>query len=191
MKLFYRNLLYLVLVCCCSFNVSAQIQGNFSSPANAPLLKKFNAYSTTIDEGDHNNYYTRNNRDFAKVLPINAPTYRLDLAMGKPDCWASNMVNGTAQNRSYRWNEMDDFASKCNDNNIMPYISWCYIPTPFQQGGNWRDLNENIPNWENLWGDMHADLAAHMKSVLKVPMYNEIYNEPDLGEFFCCFFTKR
>jgi hypothetical protein len=184
MKLFYRNLLYVVLVCCCSFNVSAQIQGNFSSPANAPLLKKFNAYSTTIDEGDHNNYYTRNNRDFAKVLPINAPTYRLDLAMGKPDCWASNMVNGTAQNRSYRWNEMDDFASKCNDNNIMPYISWCYIPTPFQQGGNWRDLNENIPNWENLWGDMHADLAAHMKSVLKVPMYNEIYNEPDLGEFF-------
>ena len=164
--------------------VSAQIQGNFSSSANNPLLKKFNAYSTTIDGGDHNNYYTRNNRDFGKVLAINAPTYRLDLAMGKPDCWASNMVTGTAQNRVYRWNEIDDFASKCNQNNIMPYVSWCYIPTPFQQNGNWRDLNEGIPNWENLWGDMHADLAAHMKSVLTVPMYHEIYNEPDLGAFF-------
>jgi len=184
MKFFYRNLLHVFFLCCLAPVVSAQIQGNFSSPANNPLLKKFNAYSTTIDGGDHNNYYTRNNRDFGKVLAINAPTYRLDLAMGKPDCWASNMVTGTAQNRVYRWNEMDDFAGKCNQNNIMPYISWCYIPTPFQQNGNWRDLNEGIPNWENLWGDMHADLSAHMKSVLTVPMYHEIYNEPDLGEFF-------
>ena len=160
----------------------AQVVGNFNAPTNAPLLKKFNAYSTTI--GSKADFRKRNDRDFSKVVPLESSTYRVDLAMGKGDCWAADVVGGSAQSRTYNWSELDYWTKKCNDNNVMPYISWSYIPYPFQANNNWRDLNEGIPNWQGLWGDMHADLAGHVKSTSALPVYHEIYNEPDLGEFF-------
>ena len=160
----------------------AQVVGNFNAQTNAPLLKKFNAYSTTI--GSKADFRKRNDRDFSKVVPLESSTYRVDLAMGKGDCWAADLVGGSAQSRTYNWSELDYWTRKCNDNNVMPYISWSYIPTPFQANNNWRDLNEGIPNWRGLWGDMHADLAGHVKSTSALPVYHEIYNEPDLGEFF-------
>jgi xylan 1,4-beta-xylosidase len=164
--------------------VTAQVTADFSNMVNGPLLKKFSMYSTTLIENSNmNDYYVRNDRDFNKILPLDAPSYRIDLAMGKGNCWGGNIVNGTASNRTYNWTELDNWTKRCNANNVMPYVSWSYMATPFQ-GATFRNVNSSIPNWLGLWGDMHADLAAHMKSVCKTPFYNEIYNEPDLGEFF-------
>lgn len=160
----------------------AQIVADFSKPNDAPLLKKISMYSTTI--GSIDSYYERNDRDFKKILPLDASTYRLDLAMGKGDCWAANIVDGQPQNRTYHWTELDDWTLKCNQQNVMPYISWCYIPNPFRANANHRDLDESIPNWEVAWKSMHEDLARHVTEVSSLPVYHEIYNEPDLGDFF-------
>lgn len=179
-----KSILFSLSLAFLAFTGNAQVSANFSQMTNAPLLKKISMYSTTI--GSIDDYYRRNDRDFTKILPLHASTYRLDLAMGKDDCWADRIVEGTAENRTYNFKELDNWTAKCKSNKVMPYMNWCYIPNPFQVGNDqaFRDLNENIPNWQTHWGNMHADLAAHMKQTGIGAMYHEIYNEPDLGEFF-------
>ena len=69
-------------------------------------------------------------------------------------------------------------------NNIIPYISWCYVPVPFNSGGNHRDLNQDLTNWQTYWQEMHKDFATHIKSAAnRKPVYHEIYNEPDYSDF--------
>ena len=183
-KMFFKVYFVLMIILINQDSVFSQVTVDFSTMSNAPLLKKFSMYSTTINGNGSITDFTRQLSSFKNLQTLDAPTYRIDLAMGKGDTWGYDVVGGTYNSRTYDFTRLDRWTDSCFSNNIIPYISWCYVPVPFNSGGNHRDLNQDLANWQTYWQEMHKDFAAHIKSANnRKPVYNEIYNEPDYTDF--------
>lgn len=159
-----------------SFKIYAQLTVNFEKRAGIPLFKKFQQYSAGSIP------YKKFERDFDKLSEINSSSLRIDLSIGKDGISAfPDLVSGTSENLKYNFSVLDKLAINLIERDVQPVYSWCYIPVPFQTG-SFRKLNPIINAWEYKWYTMHKEFAKHYRQ-RDLPVFHEIYNEPDYGEF--------
>ena len=154
---------------------------DYAVKIDPPLFKKFDQYNAGCI-----NPYSNYNRDLDKLSEVDAHSLRIDLGIGKTDCTFSNpqVVKGTPTNITYDFRVLDDLVAKLNARKVLPFWSWCYIPVPLQDGGDWTNLKESIPNWPDLFREIHRQYASHFKSAGLRIGYHEIGNEPDLFGVF-------
>lgn len=152
---------------------------DFRQGADYPLIKsKFAVFNSGIVPADT---YERDAAQFGVVRP---ESLRIDLAWGTDWAgWASQPIQGTANDLAYDFGEMDRIAEIINQHGCLPYWSYCYNPTPLQEPpGNWQ----GVPSDMDAWGRVLQDVAAHYRTLRDTnPVgYHEVYNEPDNTDFF-------
>lgn len=173
-------------------DTAVTLTADLSKPENLSLLKKIAMYNAgTIDP--ISNY----DRDLPLVAALEPESLRIDLSIGKRDgrnyTGNPDLVSGKGddwENYTYDFAQLDSVVKQLNDADILPYLSWSYIPTPLMdnpadKNNGWKKLNDNLPNWQEAWKQIHYAYAKHYAdSGLKIG-YHEILNEPDLfGVFF-------
>ncbi len=168
------------------------LTADINESENLSLLKKITMYNAgTIDP--ISNY----ERDLNLIEDLNAESLRIDLSIGKGDGGRNYtgdewMVTGNGddwENYSYNFDQLDGIIAQLLEKDVLPYMSWCYIPKPLQENPNdlswgWTNLNQNLPNWRQAWQNLHYNYAKHYKDVGLQIGYHEIYNEPDLFGVF-------
>lgn len=175
----YKNriilwVIYIIILC--SFKVSGQVTVDFGKRADIPLFKKFQQYSAGCIP------FKNFARDFDKLSELNASSMRIDLSIGKDGISAfPDVVSGTTDNLKYNFSVLDSLAVNLNERGVRPLYSWCYIPIPFQ-ARSFCDFNPTISSWEDKWYNMFKKFAMHYRQ-MDIPVFHEIYNEPDYSEF--------
>jgi xylan 1,4-beta-xylosidase len=97
--------------------------------------------------------------------------------------WTREVLDGSLDNVTYDYSEVDHLTMMLNRVNVLPYWSYCYLFKPFQNPpGEFR----GVPGDMELWGKLVADYVRHtMDGVPETQVgYHEIYNEPDNAVFF-------
>lgn len=168
------------------------LTADLSESENLSLLKKITMYNAgTIDP--ISNY----ERDLDLIEALNAESLRIDLSIGKGDGgrnytgdeWLVTGEGDDWRNYEYNFEQLDDIVSQLLDKDVLPYMSWCYVPKPLQENANdlrlgWTNLNQNLPNWKEAWQQIYYNYAKHyLEEGLQIG-YHEIYNEPDLFGVF-------
>lgn len=174
-----------------------EIVADFSKVVEPPLLKKIDMYNAGCIE-PLSNY----DRDFSRIKDLNPLSMRLDVSIGKSDGSAGQYLvsddydyydydENTGKYKvdknslKYDFKKLDSVVKYLNDYDVLPYLSWAYIPYPLQNDGKWNDLDNNIENWQEVWEEVYYQYAKHyLDSGVKVG-YHEIYNEPDLEILKC------
>ncbi len=147
---------------------------DFATPVDYPLSKTtFAVYNSGLVMLD------RYRRDAARFAEVGPESLRIDIAWGWPPEWdpyAVQPVTGTAEDLVYNFADLDELATLLNDQDALPYWSYCYMPLPLQQGGNWRSAPSDMEGWEQV---LRA-FARHYRAQGIHVGYHEVYNEPDL-----------
>ena len=146
---------------------------DYSIKSGVPLFKKFALYNSGIVP--LKNY----ERDIRSIKDIDIESLRVDLFIGNERMPFGNIVTGTIDELKCDFTKLDELANMLDFNGVRPYWSWCYIPKPMQISNDWR----NGPNDLNVWREMFEQFSKHYKE-LGIPVYHEIYNEPDCGDIF-------
>jgi hypothetical protein len=158
--------------------VNRVVNVKFSVRSDPPLLKKVAQYNSGIPPLEHYE------RDLSLLQEINAQSFRVDLGMGADGFIASEVVTGTPDDLEYQFENIEKLSRMLNDQNVLPYYSWAYVPYPLQRENDFRKLDTTIPNWQSLWNEMTREFSRKfLEKGIRVG-YHEIYNEPDLKEFF-------
>ena len=168
------------------------LTADLNKPENLSLLKKIAMYNAgTIDP------ITNYERDLPLVSALEPESLRIDLSIGKRDgrnyTGNPNLVSGIGddwENYVYDFAQLDSIVEMLNGADILPYMSWSYIPTPLMdnpvdKNDGWKKLNDDLPNWQEAWKQIHYTYAKHYADAGMRIGYHEILNEPDLfGVFF-------
>ncbi len=149
------------------------IEVDFSVRSGVPLFKKFALFNSGIAPLE--NY----RRDIYTLDGIEVESLRVDLFLGNSEYTFGETLTGTSDDIKYDFAKLDEWMNLLNGKGIMPYMSWCYIPIPLQEDGDWRSGPNDLEKWKQI----HSVFAKHCKD-LGIEVYHEIYNEPDLGDVF-------
>lgn len=173
------------------------LTADFGTIVDPPLLKKVDMYNAGCIQP-----LTNYERDFRRIEDLNTSALRIDLSMGKaggtagqylvsddydytnydPDTGTYEVVTDSLQ---YDFTQLDGIVKYLTDADVLPYMSWSYIPYPLQADGKWNDLDQNITNWQEVWEEVFYRMAKHyIDSGVQIG-YHEIYNEPDLEILKC------
>lgn len=168
------------------------LNADFGKIVDPPLLKKVAQYNAGCIQPLFENY----DRDWDRIDELYADSFRIDLTVGKDEGTAGQVV--TDDYEIYDWNQetdhykvdknslnydftrLDKVVKYMSDHNILPYMSWCYIPAPLQVDGNAHNLDNNIDNWQEVWEEIYYNYAKHYRDAGVKIGYHEIFNEPDL-----------
>lgn len=168
------------------------LTADLNESENLSLLKKITMYNAgTIDP--ISNY----DRDIDLIEALNAESLRIDLSIGKGDGGRNYtgdewLVTGNGddwKNYSYDFTQLDGIVEMISEKDVLPYMSWCYVPKPLQENPNdlrlgWTNLKQSLPNWKQAWQQVYYNYARHyLEEGLRIG-YHEIYNEPDLFGVF-------
>ena len=178
---------------------AVRVTADFGKTVDPPLLKKVAMYNAGCIQ-PLSNY----ERDFDRIKELNADALRIDLSIGKAggtageylveDTWniepgSYNEQTGTYRidmnTLSYDFSQLDSVVEYMTDADVLPYMSWSYIPSPLRQDGKWNDLDTNVENWKEVWEETFYQYAKHYKDAGVKIGYHEIYNEPDLEILKC------
>ena len=152
------------------------LQGDYGEMVDPPLLKKIAMYNAGCI-----NPLSNYDRDMDYIQPLHADSLRIDLSIGKQDgTGGQHLVTGTPDNLQYDFSQLDSIVDQINAQNVLPYMSWGYVPDPLQYEGMFTNLDENIPNWQQVWEEIYYNYAKHFKDAGVKIGYHEVYNEPDL-----------
>lgn len=154
---------------------------DFGVRSDPPLLKKIAQYNSGIPLMDHYE------RDLGHLPALDAQSFRLDLGLGAGldrDFLGRNVISGSAESPEYDFSQLDKLAKMLNEQEVLPYYSWAYVPLPLQRDADFRKLDTTIPDWESKYRDMLRTAAAHFRDNNIRIGYHEIYNEPDLTDVF-------
>lgn len=147
---------------------------DFSKREGVPLIKKFALFNSGMVALD------QYERDAYLLDGLRTDSLRIDIFMGNEGQPFAHVVDGTATEMSYHFEELDALVRLLEEHEVRPYWSWCYMPFPLQQDGDWR----KGPNSLEQWQSMFRELAAHYKEEGLRIAYHEVYNEPDCGDTF-------
>lgn len=150
------------------------VQVDFAKYTDTPLFKKFSMYNSGVVT------LNRYKRDLGLIDSLRADNLRIDMFMGNHGTPFGNTVTGTLGHMVYDFHAIDEWAKLLNQYNVLPYISYCYIPVPLQRGGDWK----SGPVSFEAWGQVLKTLAQHFRTNGIPVGYQEIYNEPDLHDAF-------
>lgn len=174
-----------------------EMKVDFNKVVEPALLKKVDMYNAGCIE-PLSNY----DRDFSRIKDLNPRSLRIDVSIGKDngtagqylvsddyDYYDYNEDTGTYKvdkdSLKYDFSQLDHIVEYMDDYDILPYLSWAYIPYPLQSDGKWNDLDNNIENWKEVWEEVHYQYAKHYLDVGMKVGYHELYNEPDLEILKC------
>ena len=133
-KLFALTCLCTIAITGCSDKIpegEIRLQTDFSKMIDPPLLKKVAMYNAGCI-----NPLTNYDRDLDLLQALNPESLRIDLSIGKPyGTGGEKLVTGTEGKLSYDFGQLDEVVKKINAQNVLPYMSWCYIPVPLQENG--------------------------------------------------------
>jgi len=174
-----------------------EMVADFSKIVEPPLLKKVDMYNAgCIDP--LSNY----ERDFPRIKELNPSSLRIDVSVGKDNGTAGQYLvsddydyydydESTGKYKvdkkslKYDFEQLDSIVKYMDDYDILPYLSWGYLPFPLQENGKWNDLDNNIENWQEVWEEVHYQYAKHYLDIGMKVGYHELYNEPDLEILKC------
>lgn len=160
-----------------------------------PLLKKIDMYNAgCIDP--LSNY----DRDFGRIKDLNTSALRIDLSIGKEDglrylvsddydFYDYDATTGKykvdVNSLKYDFEGLNKIVKYMTDYDILPYMSWDYIPYPLQENGIWNNLDRNIENWQEVWEEVYYQYVKYYKDNNVKIGFHEVYNEPDLEILKC------
>lgn len=168
---------------------------DFNNIVDPPLLKKVDMYNAGCIEP-----ITNYDRDFSRIKDLNSSAIRIDLSIGKQeslrylvsddyDFYDYDATTGKfkvdVNSLKYDFTGFDELIKYPSENDILPYISWDYIPYPLQENGIWNNLDRNIENWQEVWEEVSYQYVKYCKENNIKIGYHEIYNEPDLEILKC------
>lgn len=173
------------------------IKADFNKITDPPLLKKVAMYNAGCI-----NPLTNYERDFDRIKELNSDALRIDLSIGKQGGTGGrylvekehNVVNYDEltgkyeidiSSLTYDFSQLDGIVKYMAEADVLPYMSWCYIPRPLQEDGQWHNLNTDIRNWQQVWEEIYYQYAKHYVDAGVKIGYHEIYNEPDLEILKC------
>lgn len=124
----------------------------------------------------------RYERDMHLIDRLKPYSLRVDLYMGDRSMEFGDLVDGSMDKISYHFEKFDRFIKMLRAHNIVPYISWCYIPLPLQPAdGDYR----SYPIDESGYYEIIKRLSSHLKELMEdEPYYEEVYNEADCNDVF-------
>ncbi|MCR4660379.1 MAG: hypothetical protein K5765_00050 [Clostridia bacterium] len=169
-----------------------QLTADFSKTADPALVKKIQIYNAGCVQPVEN--YGRD-MDLAKGL--NPESLRIDVSLGKEDGQGGmylvtddyEIYDYDEETETYRvdkdslnydFSTLDNTLSYFKEMDVLPYLSWCYIPNPLGHNGEFRNLENNVLNWQEVWEECYYNYAKYYKEQGVQIGYHEIYNEPDL-----------
>lgn len=147
---------------------------DFSKREGVPLIKKFALFNSGLVSLE------QYERDAYLLDELRTDSLRIDIFMGNEGQPFAHVVDGTAAEMTYHFEELDSLVRLLEEHGVRPYWSWCYIPFPLQQDGDWRKGPSDLEQWESMF----RELAAHYKEKGLRIAYHEVYNEPDCGDVF-------
>lgn len=147
---------------------------DFSKREGVPLIKKFALFNSGMVALD------QYERDAYLLDGLRTDSLRIDIFMGNEGQPFAHVVDGTATEMTYHFEELDALVRLLEEHEVRPYWSWCYMPFPLQQDGDWRKGPDSLEQWQSMF----RELAAHYKEEGLRIAYHEVYNEPDCGDTF-------
>lgn len=168
---------------------------DFNQIIDPPLIKKVDMYNAGCIE-PISNY----DRDFARIKDLNSSALRIDMSIGKQDSLrylvsddydfydydsTTGKFKVDINSLKYDFSGFDEIIKYMSDNDILPYVSWDYIPYPLQENGIWNNLDRNILNWQEVWEEVYYQYVKYCKDNNIKIGFHEIYNEPDLEILKC------
>ena len=168
---------------------------DFNQIVDPPLLKKVDMYNAGCIEP-----ITNYDRDFSRIKDLNTSALRIDLSIGKQESLkylvsddygfydydaATGKFKVDINSLKYDFTGFDEIIKYYKDNDILPYISWDYIPYPLQENGIWNNLDRNVENWQEVWEEVYYQYVKYCKDNNIKIGFHEIYNEPDLEILKC------
>lgn len=153
---------------------STAITIDFSKREGVPLIKKFALFNSGMVALD------QYERDAHLLDGLRTDSLRIDIFMGNEGQPFAHVVDGTATDMTYHFEELDSLVRLLEEHGVRPYWSWCYIPFPLQEDGDWRKGPGSLEQWQSMF----RELAAHYKEQGLRIAYHEVYNEPDCGDTF-------
>ncbi len=169
--------------------------GNLNETEDPPLLKKVAMYNAGCI-----NPLSNYERDIERIRELNADALRIDLSIGKDGgTGGADLVSNSYKKTDYdaatgtykidisslkfNFERLDSVISQLDKNDVLPYMSWCYIPKPLQENGSWQQLNTKVTNWREVWEEICYQCTKHYVDLGIEIGYHEILNEPDLFIF--------
>jgi len=147
---------------------------DFSTRAGVPLIKKFGLFNSgLVTLNQYENY-------MHLMDDLRVDSLRIDLFAGSQEQPMGKMVTGTAEDLHYDFSALDTILGALSEHGSRLYASWCYIPLPLQENGNWRAGPTDIKAWQEIYRQYAAYYAG---KGIRIP-YHEVYNEPDCGNVF-------
>lgn len=174
---------------------SINLDVDFNEIVDPPLIKKVDMYNAGCIE-PISNY----DRDFSRIKDLNTSALRIDLSIGKQDSLrylvsddydyydydaSTGKFKVDKNSLKYDFSGFDQIIKYMSDSDILPYISWDYIPYPLQENGIWNNLDRNIENWQEIWEEVHYQYVKYCKDNNIKIGFHEVYNEPDLEILKC------
>lgn len=171
------------------------LNADFNKIVDPALLKKVDMYNAgCIDPVS--NY----DRDFNRIKDLNTSALRIDLSVGKQDSLrylvsddydyydydpTTGKFKVDINSLKYDFSGFDELVKYMSDYDILPYMSWDYIPYPLQENGIWNNLDQNIENWQEVWEEVYYQYVKYcVDNNIKIG-FHEVYNEPDLEILKC------
>lgn len=169
-----------------------EVNCDFSNTVDPALVKKVQHYNAGCIEPISN--YDRD-MEYSKLL--NPESLRIDVSLGKEgtqggydlvteeyDYYDYDPVNETYKidetTLNFNFETLDNSLTYFEKMDVLPYLSWCYIPLPLADNGEFRNLNNRIENWQDVWEECYYNYAKHYKEKGIQIGYHEMYNEPDI-----------
>ncbi len=153
---------------------SVMVTADFGRAVDYPLSKtKFAVYNSGLVTLD------RYKRDVERFIEVSPESLRLDIAWGWGSDWnpyTVQPITGSPDNLTYNFDDLDELATLLNGVDVRPYWSYCYMPVPLQQNGDWRSAPVSMDGWAQVL----AAFARHYRERGIRIGYHEVYNEPDL-----------
>ncbi len=175
-----------------SLNDAITITADFTTPSDPALIKKMDMYNAGCV-----NPVTNYGRDMEYSKLLNPNSLRIDASIGKDngnageflvtdeyDIYDYDPVADTYKidpsSLHYDFSALDETLSYFQEMETLPYISWCYLPTPLQDTSNFTRLETRVTNWQEVWEEIYYNYAKYYKDKGVRIGFHEIYNEPDL-----------
>ncbi len=149
------------------------VKVDFSKREGIPLFKKFVLFNSGIAPIENCK------RDMYTLDGVYVESLRADLFFGNHEHPMGKTVTGTEDNIKYDFSVLDEWMKILKENDITPYMSWCYMPDPVQVDNDWRKGPKNIDVWQKIY----KEYSEHCKEI-GINVYHEIYNEPDMDDVF-------
>ncbi|MCR4561696.1 MAG: hypothetical protein K5694_00615 [Bacilli bacterium] len=173
-------------------STAIELNADFAKTVDPALVKKVQMYNAGCIQPVENY-----ERDMHLAKGLNPESLRIDVSLGKED-GQGGMYLVTDDYEIYDYDEetetykvdkdslhfdfstLDNTLTYFKEMDAIPYLSWCYIPNPLGHNGEFRNLENNITNWQEVWEECYYNYAKYYKDQGVQIGYHEMYNEPDL-----------